>query len=297
MGKDSLLRKLKIGTVAAVTSLASLVTGCNPAQTSPDYEALQLLRNRPKAVAEKEVVKKEEKKVEEKQENKEKEGIDIYAETTFVSNYVFGSGLIIGKKDPKHHGGVNKNFISLTKGNLTGYLFTSFDFQDAEHGNGLHEVDLGVDYFIPLTKYLSATAGYGSWIYPTRLLGEHGDHVFMGKINYKGPIDIEGSLIHLIEHEDVGNGELYSIKFSKEFPLGKIFEREVSAIPSFSTGTQHNLYGRYGTSTFTPGLDFKVSDKKGNPFCNLFLRFQDGKSGSDDLFYFGVTFPVFIKHK
>ena len=277
--KYSLWDKAKIIGVTAVTGLASLVSGCNAPQQNADVEALQRLKPKTTAVSEE---KKEE----------EKEGINVYAETTFATNYVFGSGAIIGKKDPKKHGGVNQTLVSLSKGNLTGYLWTSFDFQDAETGNGLHELDVGIDYTVPITKDISTTVGYGSWNYPSKLLGEHGDHVLIGKVNYTGPVDIEAGLIHLMDHEDVDNGEFYFGKISKTFPIGKIGKTRISVIPSLSAGSVDNFYGQYGFVTLTPGLDFKIDNDKGEPFCNLFIRFQDGKNGADDFIYGGITFPI-----
>ena len=48
---------------------------------------------------------------------------DIYVQSTLATNYVFGgSGFIVGRKNPKKHGGVNQNLVSLSKGNLSGFL-------------------------------------------------------------------------------------------------------------------------------------------------------------------------------
>jgi len=284
----SLGQKLKIGAVAFVTGLASIVSGCNVPQQNADMEALKLMRSRPTAVSEE--------KKEEKREEKEK-AVEIYAETTFASNYVFGSGMIIGREDPKKHGGVNQTFVSLSKGNLTGYLWTSFDFQDSEKGNGLHEIDAGIDYTLPVTKDISATVGYASWNYPSKLLGKHGDHIFHGKVRYNGPVDIEGGLIHLMNHEDVDNGEFYFAKASKTFPIGKVFGRDISITPNVSVGSVDNFYGQDGLATITPGVGFNIENEKGKPFCRIFVNFQDGKNGADDLIYYGITFPMPLSKK
>jgi len=286
----SFLEKAKMVGVALVTGLASLVSGADVSDVNnPDLEALQNLTPKITAVSEVNT---------EKQETRpeEKKPIEFYAETTFATNYVFGSGAVIGKKNPKKPGGVNQTLLSATKplkkGSLTGYIWTSFDFQDAETGNGFHELDFGSDYALPVTENLSATVGYGSWNYPSEFLGAHGDHMIHGKLSYKGVVDIEGGLIHLLDYEDVDNGEFYFGKISKTFPIGKIGERKVSFTPSLGVGHTDNFYGQYGLATLTPGADFAISNKKGDPFCNLFVRFQDGKNSVDDLVYGGITFPI-----
>ena len=274
-------QKVKLGSVVLATGLASIISGCNVPQQNPNIEALKSMRPGTTAVSEE---KKEE----------EKEAVEVYAETTFATNYVFGSGAIIGKKNPKKHGGVNQTFISLSKGNLSGYLWTSFDFQDSETGNGLHELDVGIDYTVPVTKGISATVGYGSWNYPSKLLGEHGDHILHGKVSHTGFLDIEGGLIHLIDHEDVDAGEFYFGKVSKTFELGNIGKTGFSVTPSLSMGSVDNFYSQYGFATLTPGFDIGIKNDKGEPFCNLFVRFQDGKNGVADFVYGGITFPILI---
>ena len=191
----SFLEKIKIAGVALVTGLVSMVSGAEVSDANnPDLQALQSLNPKTTAVSE---------------EKTEKKPVEFYAETTFATNYVFGSGAIIGKKDPKNHSGVNQTLLSASKGGLCGYLWTNFDFQDAETGNGWHELDFGADYTFEVADNLSATVGYGSWNYPSKLLGKHGDHILQGKLAYTGFFDIEGGLIHLLDHEDVDNGEFY----------------------------------------------------------------------------------------
>jgi hypothetical protein len=231
-------------------------------------------------------------------------GLVPYAETSFVSDYVFGSGAIIGKDKPGEHRGVNQTFVSLgkdnvltDKDNLSAFVWTDFDFSDAETGNGFHEIDVGVNYRIPIRKDISANIGVCSWNYPSRILGEHGDQVIQGGLCYNGLIDIEGSFIHLIEHEDVDRGEFYSVKVSKTFPLGNPGDFGFSITPSHSIGHTDNFYGSYGHVTSTPGVALNVNNKKGEPFCKFFVNFQDGKKGVEDITWGGITFPIPLENE
>ncbi len=209
---------------------------------------------------------------------------DIYVQSTIATNYVFGSGHIIGRKDPKKHGGVNQNLVSLSKGNLSGFIWSSYDFQDKE----LHEIDVGVDYAISINDKLSLTAGYWRWNYPSELLGEHGDNVLNAGASYKGKIDFDARIIHLIAHDNVEDGDFFSGKISKTFPVYKKKNLKVSITPDISIGYSDNFYGVHGLTTITPGASLNF--QKGKFDFSLFVNVQDGKSGAEDLTYGGVRF-------
>jgi len=157
----------------------------------------------------------------------------------------------------------------------------------------------------PSVPILSNTGIAGSlcvMYYPSKYLGEHGDQVLMGRINYTGPVDVEAGLIHLMDIEDVDNGEFYYGKISKTFPigilpLGRLGKTKVSVTPSVSVGGTDNFYGQYDLATITPGIGLNFDNEKDEPFCRVFVNFQDGKNGVDDFVYGGITFPIPIKSK
>lgn len=227
------------------------------------------------------------------------EGWAPYVETTFATNYVFGSGAIIGRENPKKHSGVNQTLFGLGKDNLiiegdnvfiSGW--TNFDFDDAKHGNGFNEFDVAGEYKLPVAKDISATLGVGFWNYPNGDLGEHGDQTLQAKLTYAGPAKVEGGLIHLLKHEDVKAGDFYSVKFSKDFPIYESETLSVSAEPSFSLGFTDNFYGSNGYVTSTLGVTLNVNGKEGKPFCRIFVYSQDGHEGEDDFTWGGITFPI-----
>jgi hypothetical protein len=139
--------------------------------------------------------------------------------------------------------------------------------------------------------------GYDSWNYPNELQGDHGDHLLNARLYYKGPVDTEVWAYHLLDHENTDNGEFYLGKVSKTFPLYESDSLDVSVIPSFTVGLADNFYGSYGRTALTSGVAFDINGKDDKPFCQIFVNFQDGKKGNEDITYTGITFPVFSSGK
>jgi len=225
----------------------------------------------------------------EKTEAQKAEGDEKWAfclDNTVATDYVFGNGMVIGREPGKHRG-VNQTFFGASKDNLSAFLWSDIDFNDKE----IHEVDIGTDYTIPFGDSFSVTGGAYVWTYPSKFIGDHSDYVLHGAASYKGPVNLDVCIFHLLEYEDVDSGTCFNVKASKEFSLGKLAGFDVSATPSLEAGLTHRFYDETeGLKAVTPGVDLSFS--KDSYGIRFFFRALDGKDGVDDINYGGVTFSI-----
>lgn len=188
-----------------------------------------------------------------------------YVETAFVSDYVARHGAMV-------EGQVRQDLINF---NVNDRL-SAFVWQNYSHKEDtFNERDFGFSYNLPINDKISVRTGYEYWDYPSGTFGDY-DSVLKAGAHYSGSFDLDFDLTQLLPTKTTPeSGTRYYFKASKNFPLGKIWDTDVSLTPSISTALIDNYYGKTGNSQVTPGIN--IGFGKGKWSLNLFVNAQDGK--------------------
>ncbi len=186
-----------------------------------------------------------------------------YVETAFVSDQVVLHGGRV-KGDVRQD-----TFLFNLNNRLSGYVWQNYSFKE----KAFNERDVRVWYTYPISSNLSVNAGYHYFDYPTGTFGDY-DSALVGGAKYKGIMDLDLDITHLIPNKNTDSGTRIYAKASKKIPVFKKKDLEIALTPNISTSYIDDYFNLSGLSQVTPGINLGIT--KGNFNVNFFLNNQNG---------------------
>ncbi len=180
------------------------------------------------------------------------------------------------------HGPAQQNYLQLkVTDKLSAIFWSTYDFNDEK----LHEADLGIDYSFPIGEAFKGRVSVQRWLYPSGLLGDKDDAAEI-EVGYKGPIQIDVKVNHLLSDGWSWDRNLIHAKVSKVLPLTKT--KRIQIIPQAEAAFGDNYYGVDGASKITPGVALRWD--KGKWSLTLSGSYQIGLlKNIEDLVYGGFS--------
>jgi len=202
----------------------------------------------------------------------------VYAETKFVSDFVFPMGGVI--KGPQR-----QDLVVVSPNNrLSCFMWENYSAKEKE----VNERDFGLSYSVPIANNVSASIGVQYWDYPTGVFGNH-DIALNAGIKYNGLFDLGAEVVEVVAHDNVEEGRLVKLSAGKTFSLYEDKKNSfgISLTPKINTSITQNYFG--GSEVFgqiTPGVDLDLTKKVGSVDVGLkfFLREQIGRGEDKETF-------------
>jgi hypothetical protein len=192
---------------------------------------------------------------------------------TFASKYILSGGFVVGQ------GPVNQDLLNLNIGKyLTGTFWTDYD-----SGNGrFDEVDLYATAHSTLFEIkngffkgtIGGSFGFENWHYPSHIVSEHDDNLLVPTLSYKGPINVNITLFHLVDNGWRWDENCAVLDLSKQFKIAEFGKGKVSLAPTLRVTYNDNFYETTGFMQVTSGLSLSWSD--GVYSVSTFANYQHG---------------------
>jgi hypothetical protein len=178
---------------------------------------------------------------------------------------------------------------------MTGTLWTDYDF-----GRGkLDEIDLDLTAHAKLASIsggpfkgsVCGYLGFQDWKYPSGLEGSHDDYVLVPAITYNGPVTLNLTDMHFLDHDWTWNRNCATLDLSKSFELAKLGKSTFLLTPGIRTAYSDSPSKDTGFMYITPSLT--LGWNWGAWSVNGFFKDQRNISRRvESLPYYGISISV-----